>query len=142
MRANGVNARLDKFYLKCGRDLPQWMTNELLMADKVLLICDKYYAQKADNRNGGVGWETMIIQGDMLSRPEGDKYFVIARDVDIDQSLPIYMKSKYALIWTEEEVPDKDFNELLLLLFDRGTEPPLGEIPDFIRKAEVLNEAK
>lgn len=69
--------------------MPQWMTNELIMADKVLLICDKYYAEKADNRKGGVGWETMIIQGDMLSKQEQNKYIAILRDKDIDQSLPI-----------------------------------------------------
>ena len=60
LRESGVNARIDMFHLKPGQDLPQWMTNELIMADKVLLICDKYYAAKSDNRIGGVGWETMI----------------------------------------------------------------------------------
>ncbi len=118
LRESGVDARLDMFHLKPGQDLPQWMTNELLMADKVLLICDKYYAEKADNRNGGVGWETMIIQGDMLSRQEQNKYAVILRDKDIDQSIPVYARSKYALNWTNEEQIEQQFNDLLLYLFD------------------------
>lgn len=53
LRESGVDARLDVFHLKPGQDLPQWMTNELVMADKVLLICDKFYAEKADSRRGG-----------------------------------------------------------------------------------------
>lgn len=134
LRSNGVNARIDMFHLKPGQDLPQWMTNELMMADKVLLICDKYYAQKADDRNGGVGWETMIIQGDMLSKQQQNKYLAILRDSDIDQSLPIYVKSKYALNWAKDDITDEDFNELLLHLFDCDIEPPIGEIPAFIRK--------
>ncbi len=134
LRGCGVNARLDMFHLKPGQDLPQWMTNELIMADKVLLICDKYYAEKADNRKGGVGWETMIIQGDMLSRQEQSKYIAILRDPDIDQSLPIYVKSRYALNWSTGEIADKDFNELLLYLFDCDIEPPIGEIPDFVKE--------
>lgn len=134
LRGCGVNARLDMFHLKLGQDLPQWMTNELIMADKVLLICDKYYAKKADNRKGGVGWETMIIQGDMLSRQEQSKYIAILRDPNIDQSLPIYIKSRYALNWSAGEVTDKDFNELLLYLFDCDIEPPIGKIPDFIKE--------
>lgn len=134
LRRCGVNARLDMFHLKPGQDLPQWMTNELIMADKVLLICDKYYAEKADNRKGGVGWETMIIQGDMLSKQEMSKYIAILRDADIDQSLPIYVKSRYALDWSKGEISDKDFNELLLYLFDCDIEPPIGEIPDFIKE--------
>lgn len=134
LRKCGVNARLDMFHLKLGQDLPQWMTNELLMADKVLLICDKYYAEKADNRKGGVGWETMVIQGDMLSRQEQNKYVAILRDADIDQSLPIYVKSRYALNWADDEQVDKEFDELLLYLFDCDIEPPIGEIPSFIKE--------
>lgn len=134
LRECGVNARLDMFHLKPGQDLPQWMTNELIMADKVLLICDKYYAEKADDRKGGVGWETMIIQGDMLSRQEQNKYIAILKDPDIDQNLPIYVKSRYALNWSTNEIGDEDFKELLLCLFDCDIEPPIGKIPDFIKK--------
>ena len=129
LRESGVDARVDIFHLKPGQDLPQWMTNELIMADKVLLICDKYYAEKADSRRGGVGWETMIIQGDMLSHQEQNKYIAILRDENIDQSLPIYIKSRYALNWAEDGKADREFDELLLYLFDCDTEPPIGEIP-------------
>ncbi|MEN9984810.1 MAG: hypothetical protein RI925_312, partial [Pseudomonadota bacterium] len=30
-------------------------------ARRVLLVCDVHYAEKADMRKAGVGWETMII---------------------------------------------------------------------------------
>lgn len=132
LRESGIDARLDIFHLKPGQDLPQWMTNEVIMADKVLLICDKYYAEKADNRNGGVGWETMIIQGDMLSRPEQNKYVAILRDKDIDHSLPVYVKSKYALNWSDESQIDKEFKKLILYLFDCDTVPPIGDIPSYV----------
>src|SRR5262249_35156874 len=39
LRENGVDARVDVFHLKPGFDLPQWMTNEVIMADKVLVVC-------------------------------------------------------------------------------------------------------
>lgn len=68
----------------------------------------------------------------MLSRQEQDKYIAILRDSNIDQSLPIYVKSRYALNWADGEVSEKDFNELLLYLFDCNLEPPIGEIPSFI----------
>ncbi|MBV6499749.1 MAG: hypothetical protein CJBNEKGG_02212 [Prosthecobacter sp.] len=57
LRENGVDARLDMFHLKPGLDMPQWMTNEVIMADKVLLVCDRFYMEKADFRKGGVGWK-------------------------------------------------------------------------------------
>jgi hypothetical protein len=52
-------------------DLQQWMSNELSMADKVLVVCDEVYKRKADGRLGGVGWETMIIQGDIAVPVQG-----------------------------------------------------------------------
>jgi len=57
----GIQARLDCFHLRRGMDLPQWMCNELALANKVIVVCDEAYKQKADGRLGGVGWETMII---------------------------------------------------------------------------------
>lgn len=133
LRANGVDARIDMFHLRPGQDLHQWMTNEVIMADKVLLICDKYYAEKADTRRSGVGWETMIILGDMLNTQEQTKYIGIIRDKDIDQSLPVYVRSKYSLNWADDAQMEKDFNDLLLYLFDCDIEPPIGDIPDFVK---------
>lgn len=114
--------------------MAQWMTNELLMADKVILICDRYYAKKADSRKGGVGWETMIIQGDMMNA-SSDKYIFIVREENIDDGIPMYAKTKYSLQWNEQEVSDEDFKELLYQIFDCEVEPELGEIPiDIISK--------
>ncbi len=134
LRDNGVDARIDMFHLRPGHDLHQWMTNEVIMADKVLLICDKYYAEKADTRRSGVGWETMIILGDMLSTQEQTKYIGIIRDKDIDQSLPVYVRSKYCLNWSDDAHMEKEFNDLVLYLFDCDIEPPIKEIPDFVKE--------
>lgn len=131
---NGVKARIDAFHLKPGSDLPQWMTNEVIMADKVLLICDKHYMEKADFRQGGVGWETMVIQGDMLTQGDNkNKYIAITREAAIDEALPIYMKSKYALNWGNSQDIDEDhLKKLVLLLFDCDEEPDLGPVPPYV----------
>jgi len=134
LRKNGVDARLDVFHLKPGYDLPQWMTSEVIKSDKVLLICDKYYMEKADFRKGGVGWETMIIQGDMLIQGDNkQKYIAIIREDEPDKALPIYIKSKYAFNWGKSlEITDERIKELLLTIFDCDTEPELGSIPDYV----------
>lgn len=133
LRESGVDAHVDMFHLKPGQDLPQWMTNEIIMADKVILIGDKYYAEKADNRKGGVGWETMLIQGDMLNNQLQDKYVVIVRTKDIDAGLPIYIKSRYSFYWYNDETVKKEFDDLLLYLYDCEDIPPIGDTPDFIK---------
>jgi hypothetical protein len=94
---NGIQARLDKFHLRRGMDLPQWMCNELSLAQKVIVICDETYKLKADGRLGGVGWETMIIQGDVANLPpDSTKYQVIVRTEDIREGMPFYLRTKYA----------------------------------------------
>ena len=132
---NGVDARLDRFHLKAGTDLAQWMTNEVIRADKVLLICDSNYMLKADVHQGGVGWESMIIQGDMLTQGETkSKYIAVVRETEIDKGLPIYMKSKLALHWNKtDSIDEEDFRNLLFNIFDCDMAPGLGDIPDFIR---------
>ena len=54
-------------------DLPQFMTNELMLAERVLIISNEKYAAKANGRHGGVGWESMSIQGDMAHPPQGTR---------------------------------------------------------------------
>src|SRR6266851_5932296 len=123
LRNSGVDARLDVFHLKPGFGLPQWMTNEVILADKILLVCDSHYMQKADFRKGGLGWETMIIQGDMLAQGDNkQKYIAIVREEQAEKALPIYIRSKFALNWGKETVSEEQLQELVLLLFDCDTE--------------------
>ncbi|MEW5929747.1 MAG: TIR domain-containing protein [Gemmatimonadota bacterium] len=133
LRKNGVEARLDVWHLRRGMDLPQFMTNELALADRVILISDEKYAEKADGRVGGVGWETMIIQGD-LSRlpPDTIKYLVVVRSAHIDSGLPQYLKTKFVIHWPDSSVDDQNRRLLLQELFDQIAAPPIGPRPIFI----------
>ncbi|WP_211468298.1 toll/interleukin-1 receptor domain-containing protein [Collimonas silvisoli] len=93
---HGIQARLDKFHLRRGMDLPQWMCNELALAQKVVIVCDEQYKKKADGRLGGVGWETMIIQGDISCLPaDSIKYQVVVREENLGDGLPMYLKTRY-----------------------------------------------
>lgn len=116
---NGIQARLDKFHLRRGMDLAQWMCNELAMANKVIIVSDKTYKQKADGRLGGVGWETMIIQGDLLSiPPESTKYQVIVREENLSDGLPAYLKTKYAFHAKPSDDAESYRHELVQELLD------------------------
>ncbi len=122
----GIQARLDKFHLRRGMDLPQWMCNELALANKVVVVCDETYKQKADGRLGGVGWETMIIQGDISNLPpDSTKYQVVVRAVDMDKGLPAYLKTRYAF-HAPDAVADQAFREELVKeLLDLPIDPTL-----------------
>ena len=123
---HGVQARLDRFHLRRGMDLPQWMCNELALAKKVIVVCDEAYKQKADGRLGGVGWETMIIQGDLASLPpDSTKYQVVVRAEDIDKGLPMYLKTRYAFHAPGNEREQLFRDELLKELLDLPLDPSL-----------------
>jgi hypothetical protein len=97
LMGRGIQARLDRFHLRRGMDLSQWMCNELAMATKAVIVCDETYKKKADGRLGGVGWETMLIQGDMASLPpDSTKYQVVVRAEELSSALPMYLRTKYA----------------------------------------------
>lgn len=122
----GIQARLDRFHLRRGMDLPQWMCNELALADKVVVVCDEAYKMKADGRLGGVGWETMIIQGDIANLPpDSTKYQVVVRADDMDSGLPRYLKTRYAFHVPDAPADQAFRDELVKELLDLPIDPSL-----------------
>jgi hypothetical protein len=133
LRESGIEARLDLWHLRRGMDLPQFMTNELAIAERVVLVSDEKYAEKADGRIGGVGWETMIVQGDIAGLPpESTKYLVIVRSEKVDDGLPRYLKTKFVIHWPKKTSDERNRQLLLRELYNIVTVPPLGRKPVFL----------
>lgn len=127
LRGSGIEARLDVWHLRPGMDLPQWMTNELSMADKVVIVSDPTYAERADGRLGGVGWETMIIQGDMGTLPpESTKYLVVVRAPSVAEGLPVYLKTKFAIHCPLGRGVRFILNDLVSAIQEPTLEPPIA----------------
>ena len=98
LRQNGVEARLDIWNLRHGMYLPQFMANELTLADRVIIISNEEYAMRADGILGGVGWETLLIQGDLFKLPPNStKYLTIVRCENLDSGLPWFLKAQYVM---------------------------------------------
>ena len=115
----GIQARLDRFHLRRGMDLPQWMCNELALASRVVIVSNEAYKAKADGRQGGVGWETMIIQGDLAQLPaDSTKYQVIVRSESLNDGLPLYLKTRYAFHAKPSDAPGSFREELVRELLD------------------------
>lgn len=129
---HGIQARLDRFHLRRGMDLAQWMCNELAMAEKVIVVCDENYKAKAEGRLGGVGWETMLIQGDLANLPpDSTKYQVVVRAEHLEKGLPHYLRTRYA--FHAPVTNDSNFcQELLKELLD------LPMVPKFVSQELTL----
>lgn len=127
LRNNGVTPRLDDEDLRLGKHLTQWMCNEIDMADRVILVCDEEYAARADRRHGGVGWETMIIQGEMFAEMYRDqpedapaKFIPVIRSADLYAALPIYMRDMVVLHIPPGSPEDEPLRKLLNEILQAG----------------------
>ena len=121
-------------------NLPQWMANELDLADRVLVIGDEVYAQKSDRHVGGVGWESTLIQGDLYRNQASnlDKYVPIVVTPALQDGLPEFLNTVLAIHWprnsTAEDASDKKM-AVIQALFRVKEEPPIGPPPTLVYTA-------
>ena len=73
----------------CIRDRDSYSFMEKMVSEtemqKVLIISDKKYADKANGRDGGVGTETQIISAEVYKNRQQEKFVaaVVERDEDV-----------------------------------------------------------
>jgi hypothetical protein len=123
LRDTGTNVRLDKWDLRAGMDLPQWMSNELDLADKVVLICDEAYAQRADRRHGGVGWEVRLVLGDLMQCQQTTKYIPVVCCQKPSDALPSFLETTMFVHWLNGKREAENKAELLRAIYDLDNGP-------------------
>ena len=76
---DGINVIIDIWDLKPGQDVYFFMEQSVKSQDidRVLMICDKSYAEKADARKGGVGVETTVISYEVYKDTQQEKFIPI-----------------------------------------------------------------
>ena len=63
---NGIDVILDQWEIEPGDDVPKFMERAVNEADRVLMVCTESYVRKADDGKGGVGYEAMIVTGELV----------------------------------------------------------------------------
>jgi hypothetical protein len=63
---------------------------------KVILVCDKKYAEKADGREGRVGTEAQIISPEVYKKQAQDKFVAVIKERDDEGNpyVPVYYRSR------------------------------------------------
>src|SRR4051794_23581632 len=123
LRESGVDVVLDKWDLKEGHDAHAFM--ESMVTDptitKVILICDKAYADKADGRSGGVGTEAQIISGEIYAKTTQDKFVavVVEKADDGGPSVPTYSRSRIYIDLSDATAYAQNFEQLLRWVYDK-----------------------
>jgi hypothetical protein len=143
LMGDGVEVILDKWELKEGQDKYKFM--EISVADKsidkVLIICDKQYAEKANSRKGGVGDETMVISPEVYAKSEETKYIpiIFERDENGKEYTPIYLKSRIYIDLSDNDEYEKNYDKLLRVLHNKpeNSKPALGKMPEWLNEEKV-----
>jgi hypothetical protein len=135
---DGVDVVIDRWDLKPGQDKYHFM--ESMVKDeaitKVLVICDKAYAHKADDRAGGVGTETQIISREVYDKVSQEKFLPIIKEKEETGKpfIPVFLQSRIYIDLSNPQTFYENYEELLRNIYNAPlyTKPPLGEPPAFI----------
>src|SRR5205807_3379805 len=130
----GVHVILDKWDLREGADKYAFMAKMVTdpSVRKVVVICDRIYAEKADGRKGGVGTETQIISKELYEQvdPTDQKQKFVAVITEKDESgkayVPTFLKSRIYIDMSDSSLRSESFERLLRWIFDK----PLYKRPD------------
>ncbi|QTH42033.1 toll/interleukin-1 receptor domain-containing protein [Cohnella sp. LGH] len=143
LRRDGVNAVIDKWRLKAGHDRFAFMEEMIGSEDihKVLVICDKGYKEKANQRIGGVGIETQVITNSIYTRVKQEKFIPILaeRGEDGAECIPTFMSSLIYIDLSSASCYETGYKQLLYTIYETAEheEPELGNIPEFILQNKV-----
>lgn len=135
---HGIDVVLDKWDLKEGQDKYAFM--ERCVNDpeitKVLIICDKAYALKADGRTGGVGDETVIISSEIYGNMKQEKFIPVIAEKDEDGKpyVPVYIKTRIYVDLSDQNTYEAEYEKLLRNIYEKPQfmKPKLGKRPEWL----------
>jgi hypothetical protein len=132
---SGVEIIFDQWYLPPGADRTHFMEQGVANSDFVVVICTPGYAERANNREGGVGYESMVITG-MLAESILDKKFIpVLRGGTWKESMPIYLKPRAGVDLSKTPYSESEYERLIRALHGEPIQPPpLAAKPEFSKK--------
>jgi len=139
LQKDGVRIILDQCDLAPGSDQFTFMERSIESSNFVIVICTPTYAEKANNREGGVGYESMVIAGALGKKIDSRKFIPVLRNGDWDSSRPTYLSSKYGVDLRNDPYFETQYEQLIRNLHGEPVQlPPLGPKPQFLARPADL----
>ena len=142
LRENGINAILDQWDVEFGDDLAAFMESSITTSDRILAICTDKYIKKANEGQGGVGYEKTICTGEMLADPENRRRFIpVVRNVTGNRKLPTFFGASYFVDLSDGKDNGSTRHALLRAVHEVPSEkPPLGPSPFLAEQSQPQND--
>ncbi|MGB8472516.1 MAG: toll/interleukin-1 receptor domain-containing protein [Candidatus Acidiferrum sp.] len=128
---SGVDVIIDQWDTGPGDDLPKFMEKSVTRANRVLAICTDAYVQKADDGTGGVGYEAMILTGELVKNLGQNKFIPIIRQPGDNAKKPKFLNTRFHVNFSDDGDFESKLEELLREIHKapKHPKPPLGKNP-------------
>ncbi len=137
LRQNGVHTTFAQWNLIHNQDPTQFMESAVRDSDRVLVICTDSYVRKANDGEGGVGYEPTIVTRRIVENFGYNKFIPVIRQTLWEDKTPEFLKERVYIDFTDDNQFNAKFEELL---YERLLLPPL-QIPliPYIESLHVKN---
>lgn len=141
LRAHGIDVTLDQWDLMAGQDMAAFMATGIRTADRVVLICSEAYVIKAEGGTGGVGYERLIVTGEVIGAIDTIKFIPVIRNNPGTRKAPDFLGPRKYVDFSEDGQYASKLEELAreILGAPATVKPKLGENPF---KGEVIAPAE
>lgn len=144
--SDGVDVVIDVWDLQPGHDkyafMERCVADETI--DKVLILCDRAYAGKANARAGGVGDETSVITAHVYGKARQEKFIpiVMERGEGGEAFLPAYLGSRM-YIDLSDDAYEGQYKDLLRSIFGvpKWPKPQQGTPPSWLYAGQTVQAA-
>ncbi len=136
-KEGGADVILDQWDTEHGDDLAKFMEKGVRDADRVLMVCTTAYVQKANDGWGGVGYEAMVVTGELVKDLGTAKFIPVIPPENADAAVPTCVSTRRYVDMREAEGLDEAFDELVETLHHlRALRKPPVELADRFRVVE------
>lgn len=131
LRRDGVHVLLDVWELGPGLDLPRFMEKALTAARRVVVICSERYVHKAENAEGGVGYEKTILTAQLMKSIASDRIIPVIRNNNNTSILPTFLDGRFYIDMRADADVDEAYDQLARAIHrqPRDKAPPIGSNP-------------
>ncbi|MFI4893113.1 MAG: toll/interleukin-1 receptor domain-containing protein [Phycisphaerales bacterium JB058] len=128
---NGVDVLLDQWENSLGSDLARYMEAGIRNSNRTILVCTPTYKLKADEGAGGVGYERLVVTGELAQNTDTTKFIPVLRIGNKSNAFPSFLGERLYVDFTNNDIFAESLDSLLRDIHGapRLSKPPLGKNP-------------
>lgn len=130
---NGVDVRLDQWENNFGSDIPFFMDNSIINAERVLCVLTPNYKEKADQRKGGVGYEIRNMTAQIFADVITNKFIPVLRKGTPKDAIPIALSGRVFVDMSDDANYVEKLEVIIREIYNKPKhlKPKLGTPPKY-----------